>query len=136
MPPWLPQWFLDGVLLCVLGAMFLFLYWIANKMLSNELHHLVSIVKSEWDDSRRRIFSVGSMNWRGFIALFLFGVIVIVVTSAQKLIGLVGAIVGIEAAKQLVAATNFLSLFFVLAAWMLMSIIAVVIDERSRSRRK
>ena len=134
MPTWLPQWFVDGLLICVLGGLFLGLYWVANKMLSNELHHLVSLIKSEWDDSRRRKFTVGSINWRGFIALFLFGLIVIVFTSAQKLVGLLGTIIGIEQAHQLIAATNFLSLFFVLTAWMFMSIVAVVIDGWGRPK--
>lgn len=136
MPVWLPSWFIDGVLLIVLGALFLGLYSLANKMLADELRHLVSIVKGEWEDSKRRKFSVGSINWRGFIALFLFGLIVIVFTSGQKLVGLIGSVIGIEAASQLVASTNFLSMFFFLSIWLLVSVIAVVVDERGRSKPK
>ena len=133
MVSWLPQWFLDGFLMIVLGGLFLGLYWTANKMLANELHSLLSIVKGEWEDSKRKKFSVGSMNWRGFIALFFFGFVVIVFTSGQKLIGLIGSLIGIDAAGQLVASTNFLSMFFFLAIWLLLSVIAVIVDGRGRS---
>lgn len=129
---WTPQWFIDAALALILCSLFLGVYWLANKILGNELHHLFSIIKGEWEDSRRKKFSVGSMNWRGFIALFIFGLISMIFTSGQKLVGLLGLLIGMDAASQLVASTNFLSMFFFLSSWLLFSLVAVVIDGRGR----
>jgi hypothetical protein len=132
----LPQWFVNGLLLAILAAIFLLLYWVANRILGGELSHLVSIIKQEWDDSRSRKVSVGSINWRGFIGLLLFGFVVIVSMSAQKVVGLVGSVMGIEHAKELAHYSNFLTLFYVAALWLFFSVTMVVFDNKNGRGRK
>jgi hypothetical protein len=130
-----PGWFVDALLVIVLCFLILALYWTAEKILHVQLHALVSLVKSEWDDSKARKRTVGMYNWRGFIALILVGFVCMIFISSQKLIGIIAIAIGLDKAAELVKSTNFLVFVYFLAGYLLLSLLCVIVDNRGRPPR-
>lgn len=132
MPTWVPPWFINGVLGIVLAGLFLGLYAFANRLLGSELSHFLQLLKNEWQDSSEGKVTVGSANWRGFLTVSGIGILVMVVTSFQKLAGMLATIVGVKQAEQLISATNFPAMFYFLAVFLLLSLVVVIVDNRAR----
>lgn len=132
----LPSWFLESVLFIIVCFLALGLYWAAEKILHIQLHGLLSIIKSEWEDSKAGRRTVGAYNWKGFIALMIFGFVAMIFTSSQKLIGLAAAAIGLEKAAELAKSTDFFTLVYALALWLLGSLLCVIADNKVRSSRK
>lgn len=127
----LPSWFVSGALAVLLGFLILGLYYAAHKILHIELQHLYHLIKTEWEDSRSKKFTVGAMNWKGFIALILFSFVAFIFTSSQKLVGIIGAALGSDKVAELVKATDFITVVYFLAAYMLCSLLAVIADKKT-----
>jgi hypothetical protein len=130
----LPAWFINGVLTVILCSLVLGLYWLAEKILHVQLHSLVELIKSELDDSKAGLRTVGAYNWRGFIALMGFGVIAMIFMTSQKLLGFAAAVLGVEKAAELAKATDFFTLVYALALWMFGSLLCVLVDKKSRAK--
>lgn len=129
-----PEWFISALLVIILIALSLALYWFAEKILHVQLHSLVELIKSELSDSRAGRKTVGAYNWQGFIALMGFGIIVMIFTTSQKLLGVLGAFLGVQKAAELAKATDFFTLLYVLATWMFGSLMCVLVDKKYRGK--
>lgn len=128
----LPTWFTNAVLVIFLCFLILGLYWTAEKILHVQFHELYKLVKSEWEDDKQKRRTVGAFNWRGFIALMIFGFVSMIFMSSQKLIGIIAIAIGLDRASELAKSTNFFALFYFLAGYLLLSLLCVVVDNRRR----
>lgn len=129
----LPGWFQAAVLVVLLGFLLLALIAAAQRVMGAELHHFLDALKAEATDFRRRKKTIGAINWAGFITLLIFGVIVIVATGTQKLLGLMLVYLDKDRVDALVASSNYFALFFVAAGFLTVSIVCVLASERRGS---
>jgi uncharacterized membrane protein YidH (DUF202 family) len=129
----LPEWFTDSFLRLFLISLVLLLIWVAQKILGSELHHFMEAFRSEISEASKRAKTVGAINWYGLVVVGVFGVLVIVASTGQKLLGLsVALFIGEKKANELSAYSNYTSMFFFLGAVMVVSLICVVIDNRNK----
>jgi hypothetical protein len=128
----IPQWAFDALLGIALAAMVVVLVRWTLKILGAELHDFIGAVRSEVADFRGRRKTVGALNWYGFITVALFGVVAIVAAGTQKVLGLLLQFLRPHLVNDLIAASNYFTLVFVLALVLVVSLVAVVIDNRSR----
>lgn len=126
----LPVWFVNGILGIVLGFCLLGLYYAAHKILHVEFRHLYQLIKHEWEDSSSGKKTVGAMNWKGFVAIIVVGFVVLIFSSSQKIIGVLGAALGSDKVAELVKATDFFSLVYFLGAYMICSLLCVIADKK------
>ena len=128
----LPECFVVGILGLVLAALFLALLVATSKLLGEELHHLVSAFSTEIRDFVRRKQTVGSLNLAGTITLTIFGIIVMFLMGMQKFLGVLLLFVSEKKAQELIAYSNYPVLFVGVGVFLVISLAAVVIDNRAR----
>jgi hypothetical protein len=129
----LPDWFLDSFLKVIIAGLIILLIKAAQIILGSELHHFFEAIKSEIRDAANRAWTVGSINGCGFVGMAIFGIVVIVASTGQKIFGLsFSQIIGSKKADELTQYTNYMSLFFVLGLYLVISLICVVIDNRRK----
>jgi hypothetical protein len=103
------------------------------KILGSELHHFMEALRSEIKEASSRAKTVGAINWYQFITVAVVGILIIVASTGQKLLGIsLAGIIGAERAKDLARYSDYTSLLFVLAILMVISLVCVVIDNRRR----
>lgn len=129
----LPEWFKDGLLKAFLAFLILMLIKGAMTILKSELHHFREAFGSEIKDAAKGSKTVGSLNWLQFVGVALFGIIIIVASTGQKILGIsLASFLGEKKANELAKYSDYSSLFFVLAILMVVSLICVIVDNRSR----
>jgi hypothetical protein len=126
----LPQWFTDTLLVLFLALLVLLLVRFALKILGDELHSFVAAIKTEVKDFRRWRMTAGGLNMSGFVTLAIFGVIVIVTISSQKVLAFLAKFIGQQKAEYLSDSSSYILLIFVLAIVLVVSLVVVVIDNR------
>lgn len=111
----------------------LLLVWLSLHILRSELKHFIEAMKSELLDGLRGKHSVGALNFYGFVCTGSIGLIAIVATTGQKVMGIAFAkLIGEKKAAELVGYTNYQTYFVVMAVILVISVICVVIDNRRK----
>jgi hypothetical protein len=118
-----------------LSALVLFLISWSLKILGSELRHFMDALRSEIREASKAKKTVASLNWFQFITVAVVGVLVIVASTGQKILGIAFEnILGETKASELASYSDYSLLFFVLALLMVVSLICVVIDNHGRDR--
>jgi hypothetical protein len=126
----IPSWFVPAICVVVIAAAMLGLIQWALRIMGGELHHIVDAVKSEFIELIKGELTTGSINIIGVLLLAVFGGVVAVLMSTQKVFGLVFSIFGSEKATELVHYTDYMTLVIVVCISFIISLVIVAVDNR------
>ncbi len=128
-----PQWAANAFFGLAIGLATLGLVYGVLKLIGGELHHFVSALKTEIKDAAMLKSTVGAWNAWGLLVVAAFGLVVMMIASSQKLLGLVlGSLIGEAKANELAKYSDFSNFFYCIFAFALVSLICVTIDKRDR----
>lgn len=128
----LPQWFVSTLLVLIILLCVLVLIRIAQGILGQELKHLLGAMRSELVDLWKRKITVGSVNLIGALVLTVVGGFVTILMGMQKIIGLIIAALGNDKGNELLSPTNYFIFLYICAAYLIISLIAVLVDQSKR----
>lgn len=128
-----PPWFINGLLIFILGALVLLLVFIAMRLVGGHVKEVFGFLIIERDEYKKGEKSMGALNWRCVRVLFGFGVLLIVANEFKEVADLVVKYLDAERAETLHKSIDITNLFFVLALVIAVSLLSVY--GKSRNRR-
>jgi uncharacterized BrkB/YihY/UPF0761 family membrane protein len=114
------------------GVGILFFLWVLHKFFHLDITQISRILAKEFTDLLARKKSVGAYHMLGAIILFLFGIVVIVALKFEHAFNLLVGLIGQEKTGELQHTASIDAFFYVLAAWLALSIAFTFVDANRR----
>lgn len=123
-------WFIDALGAIILASLVATLILVSMHMLNKHLHDFFHFLEKEAKEFIQMKPTLGAINFLLIIVLILFGVLVIIAIEGQKIAGILSSYIGITKADIFAKSADFNTLFYVVAAVTVISVVSVAIDNR------
>jgi len=125
-------WFISLILKLIIVLLVLMLIWLAKIIVGKDAIKVFSSLVSEIKDLLAFKLTVGSLNFFGGIVIFFVGLLIILGKTFGFLISAITQYVGLQQAEVISNSNDVVIVFVSLAIYMIISILAVVANEKSK----
>jgi len=129
-------WFITALLKIIIFLLVLALIWLAKCIVGKDALSVFKSLVSEIKDLLSYKITVGSLNLLGGIIIFFIGLVIILGKKFGFLIILIAQYIGLQQAEQIKESSESTIIFVGIAIYMLLSILAVTANERSKEANK